>query len=194
MSIISKKICLLGDFGVGKTSSIERFVENKFSDRYLSTVGVKISRKSINIDCQSEGEPKLRTRRAQTVSHKLQVNLLIWDVEGHTKFNAISPNYLKGASGSIIVADVTRSETLTGLQYHIELFEKVNPQGKMAIALNKVDLIDSERLNNLIESYRFKSQDREIVTAPTSAKTGINIDRLFERLTKEMLDIDCLES
>ncbi|MGL5074895.1 MAG: Rab family GTPase, partial [Waterburya sp.] len=49
MSVITKKICLLGDFNVGKTSLIRRFVEDKFSDQYLSTVGVKVSRKSIDI-------------------------------------------------------------------------------------------------------------------------------------------------
>ena len=100
MSIISKKICLVGDFSVGKTSLIRRFVENKFSDRYLSTVGVKISRKSIEVE---------------TAIASQLVNLLIWDIEGQTKFQSIATSYLKGASGSIIVADITRPETLEHL-------------------------------------------------------------------------------
>nr|MDJ0593137.1 GTP-binding protein [Pleurocapsa sp. MO_226.B13] len=53
MPVITKKICLLGDFNVGKTSLIRRFVEDKFSDQYLSTVGVKVSRKSLNIRTDS---------------------------------------------------------------------------------------------------------------------------------------------
>jgi small GTP-binding protein len=172
MSAISKKICLLGDFGVGKTSLIERFVENKFSDRYLSTVGVKISRKSVQVESQS---------------NELQVNLLIWDLEGHTKFKSITPNYLKGASGSIIVADVTRIDTLKNLQLHINLFLQVNPQGIIAIALNKADLITSEILTNLLEIYNFSSQEQIILTTPTSAKTGSNVNQIFDRLTQSMM-------
>ncbi|MEO0836337.1 MAG: ADP-ribosylation factor-like protein, partial [Cyanobacteria bacterium J06642_3] len=93
MSTISKKICLLGDFNVGKTSLVRRFVEDTFSDRYLTTVGVKISRKSMTVSTEQDIH---------------QVNLLVWDLEGNTKFKSITPSYLKGASGSIIVADLTR--------------------------------------------------------------------------------------
>ncbi|NEN93649.1 MAG: GTP-binding protein, partial [Okeania sp. SIO3H1] len=91
--MISKKICLVGDFGVGKTSLIRKFVDRQFSDQYLSTVGVKISRKKVDL-------PKIEVEK----NNFLQ--LLIWDLEGHTKFKAIAPNYLKGASGAIVVADV----------------------------------------------------------------------------------------
>jgi small GTP-binding protein len=100
MSTITQKICLLGDFNVGKTSLVRRFIEDKFSDRYLSTVGVKVSRKSLNVT---------------TDRQRHQLNLLIWDLEGNTKFKSITPNYLKGASGSIIVADLSRSDTLDNL-------------------------------------------------------------------------------
>ena len=68
MSTISKKICLIGDYGVGKTSLIRRFVDRQFSDKYLSTVGVKISRKSVEAtDSQQQ--------------KKLKLQLLIWDLE-----------------------------------------------------------------------------------------------------------------
>jgi small GTP-binding protein len=147
-------------------------VENKFSDRYLSTVGVKISRKSVQVESQS---------------NELQVNLLIWDLEGHTKFKSIAPNYLKGASGSMIVADITRIDTLKNLQLHINLFLQVNPQGTIAIALNKADLITSEILTNLLEIYNFSSQEQIILTAPTSAKTGSNVNQIFDRLTQGMM-------
>ena len=99
MPIISKKICLVCDFGVGKTSLIRRFVERQFSDQYLSTVGVKIFRKNLELLGVKQQE-------------KLNLQLLIWDLEGHTKFKAIAPTYLQGASGALIVADVTRQETL----------------------------------------------------------------------------------
>ena len=112
---ISQKICLVGDFSVGKTSLIRRFVERQFKDEYLSTVGVKISRKNIEI-CPQEKE------------EKYLLQLLIWDIEGQTKFKGITPSYLQGAKGAIVVADVTRAETLTHLQDHLNLFFSINPQ------------------------------------------------------------------
>jgi GTPase SAR1 family protein len=84
MATVSRKIGLVGDFGVGKTSLIRQFVERQFDDRYLSSVGVKISRKFVELPTQS-GQPE----------HDLQ--LVIWDIEGQTRFKAIAPSYLQGA-------------------------------------------------------------------------------------------------
>ena len=167
MSTITKKICLLGDFNVGKTSLVRRFVEDKFSDRYLSTVGVKVSRKSVNI---------------QTDTQRQQVDLLVWDLEGNTKFKSITPSYLKGSSGSIIVADLTRSSTFRNLNQHIKLFLEVNPQGAIVIALNKADLIPQEKLEQLVENYKSHDFDRIVSIYTTSAKTGANVDTIFDEL------------
>ena len=172
MSVTSKKICLLGDFSVGKTSLIRRFVENVFSDRYLSTVGVKISRKSLEIKTDLD-------------TH--QVNLLIWDLEGQTKFKSITPSYLKGASGSIIVADLTRSNTLNNLSQHINLFLEINPQGSVIVALNKADLIPQEKLDKLIELYGSRHDDQVIKTYTTSAKTGEKVSNIFYKLSNSIL-------
>ncbi|MGF1590908.1 MAG: Rab family GTPase [Pleurocapsa sp.] len=169
MSIITKKICLLGDFNVGKTSLIRRFIDNQFSDQYLSTVGVKVSRKSVKI---------------KTDLNLHQINLLIWDVEGNTKFKSITPSYLKGASGSIIVADLTRSGTLANLKQHIKLFLDVNPQGAIMIALNKADLIPPEKLSKLIENYSSYSYQQILGIYATSAKTGAKVADIFERLAR----------
>lgn len=172
MSVISKKICLLGDFNVGKTSLIRRFVEDKFSDKYLSTVGVKVSRKSLDI------------RKELNI---YQVNLLVWDLEGKTKFKNITPSYLKGASGSIIVADLTRSDTLNGLSQHINLFRDINPQGSIIIALNKADLVSQEKLDKLIELYGSSSCNQVIQTYTTSAKTGEKVNDIFYQLSQALL-------
>ncbi len=172
MSIITKKICLLGDFNVGKTSLVRRFVEDKFSDRYLSTVGVKISRKSVNIKTDLDIH---------------QVNLLLWDLEGNTKFKSITPNYLKGASGSIIVGDLTRSNTLKSLNDHIKRFLEVNPLGKIIIALNKADLIPQEKLSKLIENYSYDSSEQIVSAHTTSAKTGDNVADIFAQLATAVI-------
>ncbi|MEM8719312.1 MAG: Rab family GTPase [Cyanobacteria bacterium P01_G01_bin.39] len=169
MSTISKKICLLGDFNVGKTSLVRRFVEDTFSDRYLTTVGVKISRKSMTVSTEQDIH---------------QVNLLVWDLEGNTKFKSITPSYLKGASGSIIVADLTRTDTLKNLNQHLKLFWQLNPEGGVIIALNKADLLPHEKLEKLIDNYgshRFKGI---IDVYATSAKTGDNVAEIFDKLAQ----------
>ena len=165
MSIISQKICLIGDFAVGKTSLVRRFVEGKFSDKYLTTIGVKISRKSVIID-----------------SSPRQVNLLVWDIEGHTKQRAIPTTYLQGANGAVLVGDLTRNNTLRNLKNHLELFLQINPQGQTIVALNKCDLVTQDKLDKLVELHNFENCDRVINTYVTSAKTGDYVDRMFEEL------------
>jgi small GTP-binding protein len=173
-SIISKKICLLGDFSVGKTSLIRRFVERQFSDRYLSTIGVKISQKTL--ECQ-------RPDRQEQV----KVHMLIWDLEGNTKFKSITPMHLQGASSAVIVADVTRHVTLDHVSDHIQCFLSVNPKGAVIIALNKADLIDEDRLVDIVDLLSVKTHNSVIATYSTSAKTGYHVDLIFNQLAYYML-------
>ena len=175
MSTITQKICLLGDFNVGKTSLVRRFVENKFSDRYLSTVGVKVSRKLVRV-------------RTDTNIH--QLNLLLWDLEGNTKFKSITPSYLKGASGSIIVADLSRSVTLNNLDQHLQLFWEINPKGKVIVALNKADLIPAEKLAKLEENYQSQSFPKTINVYTTSAKTGNCVNAMFQEMAQALAPTD----
>jgi len=172
MSTITKKICLLGDFNVGKTSLVRRFIEDKFSDRYLSTVGVKVSRKSVSLKTELDLQ---------------QINLLIWDLEGNTKFKSITPSYLKGASGAIIVADLSRTDTIKNLSQHLQLFWKINPQGKTAIALNKADLIPAEKLAKIVENYQSQTSKRILGVYTTSAKTGDLVNEIFQSMAQELI-------
>lgn len=173
--MISKKICLVGDFGVGKTSLIRQFVDRQFSDQYLSTVGVKISRKKVDL---------LATELEENTS----VQLLIWDLEGHTKFKAIAPTYLQGASGAIVVADVTRQETIDNLSERLELFLSVNPKGVAILALNKSDLVDAEIITQLLAQLNNQEDERVIAMYHTSAKTGENVDEMFHKLAYRMIE------
>ena len=171
MSIISKKICLIGDFNVGKTSLIRRFIEDIFSDEYLTTIGMKVSKKSV------------------TVSPKApQVNLLIWDIEGHTKQKSISTNYLRGSHGAIVVGDLTRIDTLDNIKNHLQMFLEINPQSQTIVALNKSDLIAPPKLDKLIELYNFNHCNGAIDTYITSAKTGDYVNTMFERLAVRLLE------
>ena len=175
MSAISKKICMVGDFGVGKTSLIRRFVERQFNDKYLSTVGVKISRKTVELADVKQQD-------------KLNVQLLIWDIEGHTKFKAIAPTYLQGAAGAVIVGDFSRQETLERIPEHVQLFLSVNPKGFIVVAFNKADLVEEEKVEKLFLTYQIQDHERVIKTYPTSAKSGIYVDELFEKLSYQIVE------
>ncbi|RCJ36457.1 GTP-binding protein [Nostoc minutum NIES-26] len=175
MSTLSKKICLFGDFGVGKTSLIRQFVEHKFSDEYLSTVGVKISRKLVDLS-QKE------TKNVQTLQ------LLVWDIEGSNKFKAVAQNYFQGSKGAVIVGDVTQPETLNHLQEHIQSFLAVNPKSYIVVALNKSDMIAAEYLENIRKMYQFSDRRANILdTYVTSAKTGNNVDEIFQTLATSLI-------
>ena len=165
---------MVGDFGVGKTSLIRRFVDREFSDQYLSTVGVKISRKPLELKGVKQ--------------EKLNLQLLIWDLEGHTKFKAIAPSYLQGSSGAIVVADVSRYETLDRIPEHIQLFLSVNPKGTLIIALNKSDLIEPEKLEKLTQLIQMHNLERVAGVYQTSAKTGSYVDDIFQQLAYKSLE------
>ncbi|MEO0835716.1 MAG: ADP-ribosylation factor-like protein, partial [Cyanobacteria bacterium J06642_3] len=113
-----------------------------------------------------------------------QVNLLVWDLEGNTKFKSITPSYLKGASGSIIVADLTRTDTLKNLNQHLKLFWQLNPEGGAIIALNKADLLPQEKLERLLENYGSHRFAGIIDIYVTSAKTGDNVAEIFDKLAQ----------
>ena len=174
MNNLARKVCLVGDFSVGKTSLIRRFVDGQFSDEYLSTVGVKLSR-------------KVTPLLTPTAAGVAEVELLIWDIEGQTQFKAIAPSYLQGSKGAILVADVKRPETLKHLQDHLDLFFSVNKVGSIVIALNKADLVTAERLAELQATHFFGDRSPVIATYPTSAKTGVNVERIFQQLAADLV-------
>jgi len=157
--MIRKKILLLGDFNVGKTSLIRRYIDNAFDDKYLTTIGVKISKKRLTVD-QTECE------------------LIIWDVEGSTPQKEIPESYMHGAGGAIFVADCNREESILNLDSHIQKFLSVNRAAKYVIAYNKSDLLTEQQKENFtLEKNGFL----------TSAKDGLNVNRLFSNLTKDIL-------
>lgn len=157
--MIRKKILLLGDFSVGKTSLVRRYVDGAFDDKYLTTIGVKISKKL----CTIEG---------------VECELLIWDVEGSTPSKKISLGYYRGASGAIFVTDVTRKETLETLDAHKDVFLSENPNACYVTAYNKADMLNEIARENIV---------LDDDTFLTSAKDDENVETLFKQLTAKML-------
>jgi len=182
--IISQKICLVGDFGVGKTSLIRQFVDRQFSDKYLSTVGVKISRKLVAI-----AEKNFHTDNIRA-TELTQLQLIIWDIEGSTRFKAISPSYLQGAKGALLVGDATRESSIQNLKSHIELFQSVNPKSNMIIGLNKVDLITSQERDKISQYLIKQFSHLKISVCLTSAKTGEGVDHAFQNLARQILVLE----
>ena len=167
-TLIQKKICLLGDFSVGKTSLTERYVYNRFSERYLSTIGVKISKKSLAIAQDST------------------LNMLIWDLAGSEEFSGVQSIYLQGTQGAIFVCDLTRPETLSSLKKYHEQLEAISPGIPIVVAGNKVDLEDMQE----ITFAALKEQVRDFNTVAiimTSAKTGKDVEKAFEELAKHLV-------
>ena len=168
--MLNKKIIILGDYAVGKTSLFKRFTNRNFSDRYLATVGVSIGRKLVEVPVPNSYDSQ-------------QIELIIWDIEGLTKLKPFIPGYLQGASGAIIVGDLTRPKTIDHIPQHIKLICSVNPTTAVIIvALNKLDLLDRDSLEKLLAENQFQELSKVIDTYPTSAKTGKNVAEIFHEL------------
>lgn len=162
--MLQKKICMLGAFSVGKTSLVKRFVTSLFDEKYLTTVGVKIDKKVVEVGDDS-------------------VTLMLWDLAGEDAYNNIKASYLRGASGCIIVVDGTRPNTLEVGANLVQLVTEAAGEIPIIIALNKADLKDQWELDDaLLQSLREKQQILE-----TSALAGQNVDEMFLALTEKML-------
>ncbi len=169
MTIIQKKICLLGEFGVGKTSLIQRFVEGRFDDKYLSTVGVKISRKILK---RSYGE----------------MNMLVWDLAGSNGIESSASTYMQGTTGALIVCDLTRRDTLITCENYARQVRTMNPAVKLVFAGNKVDMT-KERLVSVPDMLAMLSVFGETTFFLTSAKTGEQVEEAFIDLA-EKIDVE----
>jgi len=157
---VSKKIVVLGHFGVGKTSLIRRFVEDSFSDNYKVSIGVHITKKVVNITDTNS------------------VSFILWDLEGTDDLTQIRSAYLLGSHAFIYVFDVTRPSTFQNLNEDLVIVNEKLPNIPGKVVGNKVDLVVPEELDTLLEK---KGISRDYLT---SAKTGGMVNELFLELAK----------
>lgn len=176
MTVIKQKICLLGSFGVGKTSLMERYVNDRFDEKYLSTVGVSVSQKLMPPVPDGKG------------NGSIQFLFLIWDIAGLEKFDPMVMNYFRGASGALAVADLTRTETIDNLGPIVEKFVSVNPQAGLVAVGNKLDLVE-ETATAPAELERLAARYASD-TVLTSAKTGAGVETAFVTLARSIEVLD----
>lgn len=165
--MISKKICLMGSFAVGKTSLVRRFVESCFDEKYQTTIGVKIDKKVVTVNGKT-------------------VQFIIWDFEGRDDFSELKVSYLRGASGYFLVADSTRKDTLDvaiELQSQVEEYLGKKP---FLLLLSKNDLTESIRIDNAKITSLENNGWRVI---KTSAKTGENVEHAFQQLADKLVTL-----
>jgi small GTP-binding protein len=163
---VQKKICMLGAFAVGKTSLVARFVEGIFSERYLTTLGVKIDRKTLTVGGR-------------------EINLILWDIHGEDELQRVRESYLRGAAGYLLVVDGTRRATLETV---VQLQERAaNTLGDVPflVLLNKSDLHDGWDLDATAVS---SINGRGWAVRMTSAKTGAGVEEAFSTLAARVME------
>jgi small GTP-binding protein len=161
--MIQKKVCMVGLYGTGKTSLVQRFVHSLFSERYLSTVGVKIDRKLIQVD-------------------GADLTLVLWDLAGRDGHEDITTSYLRGSHAILYVADGTRRETCDQLPELRALVREAAGEVPEVLALNKSDLKERWALASGDEQALSQAFD----LARTSAKTGDGVEEIFLRIGRAM--------
>ncbi|RMA66186.1 Rab family GTPase [Ulvibacter antarcticus] len=154
----TKKIVLLGQFGVGKTSLLRRFMTNVFEVDYKTTLGVQIKKKEI------------------TLPSGKKLSMIIWDLEGFSSVSNTRTSYLIGSDGFIYVFDLTRPVTYFNLREEIDYIEKNYPNVCLKIIGNKNDLKDSSSIEEYLANKNLK------VHGFCSAKTGEGVEEIFRHI------------
>jgi small GTP-binding protein len=160
--MISKKVILTGSFGVGKTSLFNQFIYQQFSDKYLTTIGVKVNKKTLTID----GE---------------DISLLVWDIAGEVAQDKVPASYFLGAGGIVYVIDLSRPMTFNNMKADLAFLQKLLPDTTIIIVGNKKDLVSAADLEDMAQNLDVK------LDFTTSAKTGENVDALFLELGKRLI-------
>lgn len=159
------KICVVGDGGVGKTSMVLRYTENKFKENYMMTIGTNFGMKSIELPERPDDK----------------ITLQIWDLAGQDQFQSVRPLFYSGAKVIVYVFDLTRKNSLFNLfKWKAEIDEIVGSIPCILVG-NKLDLVNYEQNKADKEEVDFvKTKLNAFCYFETSAKAGFNIENAFK--------------
>ena len=163
------KYLIIGNSGVGKSSLLLRYSDNEYLDKHIITIGVDFKIKSLEID-----------------NCKVKTN--IWDTAGQERFKNITVSYYKGASGVMLVYDITDVESFNKLGEWLIEVEKNAPSKVYKILVgNKADLSEKRQVSydqgkEFADTYGMKFIE-------TSAKSAINVEEAFDTMTREIIQI-----
>ena len=172
MKTISKKVCLLGDFAVGKTSLVRRFVYDLFDEKYISTIGVKVSRKTVAVPTEDGAV--------------VELTMMLWDLAGSEDFSQIRGSYMRGAAGAILVCDLTRPQSLASLDGYLADLRQVSPQALVIVVANKSDSPEQQLLLSQVQEGAARLGAKCFVT---SARTGENVEDIFRHLGRTLVEL-----
>ncbi|HEC37057.1 MAG TPA: GTP-binding protein [bacterium] len=162
------KTVLLGEAGVGKTSLVYRFIENKFRENYKSTLGVNLLKKDLEVEGYGG------------------VSSQIWDLGGQESFRSLRKLYLEGANGGLIIFDLTDKKSFDKLNDWLESFRIARGEQPLLLIGNKSDLENQAKITEKEASKYAKNNNMDLIL--TSAKTGQNVEEAFIKLNKRILD------
>ena len=161
------KVLLLGDTNVGKTCFLFKYTDNIFHENHIATIGLDYRVKKI----------KLKNGK--------EISLQIWDTAGQDRFRAITKNYYKGAHGIVLIYDITNNQTFENVSKWVnQIHEEVSLNVVIFLAGNKIDLEEKREISYEIGEKLAKELGCTFFEA--SAKTGVNIDEIFNELAESL--------
>lgn len=166
-----RKIMLIGNPSVGKTSLVRRFVTDSFSDKYLTTVGFKVMKKELILNGSN--------------GNIISLNLIIWDMMGQMECRLMPPTAYQNAQGTVVVCDITRKETFDNLHHLINSLYAISPKIPIIVVANKYDLEDQRQFEKSELAEVSKSYGSPYLV--TSAKTGLNVEQVFKIIGSTIL-------
>jgi small GTP-binding protein len=163
---IKMKICLLGDGGVGKTSLVYRFIQNRFATDFKSTLGVNLLKHEVMID-------------------NLRITVQLWDLGGQDKYEGLRKLYLDGSQGALLVFDKTNKASYENLDKWVSSFRDLRGEKPMMLIGNKLDLKEFIVIDDPTAKSYAETNHMEYIS--TSAKTGEQVETAFTSLIKEVV-------
>ena len=162
------KLVLLGDSGVGKSSIAMRYVNNVFSESFEVTIGGGYLQQIVRLKDGSS------------------LKLDIWDTGGQERYRALLQLYYRDADAALITYDVTNARSLENCEYWVNELRRTEENCILCLVANKIDVpaeerkIDSKTAQEFVDKFG-------MIFFETSAKTGENINKVFETVSQEIV-------